>query len=113
MATNRSRFEQLLDHFEPRLHNAFLEAIKGIRDRAVLERLVEQLERGDVMGAVEALNIDPEAFGAFDLAIASSSAASPRCDGNNRTTTAVQALRLSKGDSDGSGDAGFLYQRER
>jgi hypothetical protein len=68
--SNRSRFEQLIDHFEPRLHNAFLEAVNGIRDRAVIARLVERLERGDVMGAVEAVNIDPEAFGALDLAIA-------------------------------------------
>ncbi len=70
MPTNRSRFELLLDEWEPRIRNAFLNAIADIKSEVVLKRLVERLERGDVQGAIEALQIDAEAFGRLELEIA-------------------------------------------
>lgn len=70
MATNRSAFEALLDKFEPTIRNAFLAAIMDIRSQVTLKRLVERLERGDVAGALDVLQIDREAFGAFELALA-------------------------------------------
>lgn len=70
MASNRSKFEQLLDAWEPRIRDAFLGAISEIKSQVVLKRLVERLERGDVAGAIEALQIDPEAFGRLEIEIA-------------------------------------------
>lgn len=70
MASNRSRFEQLLDKFEPLLQQAFLDAVTDIRSRVVLKNLVEALERGDVAAAIDILGIEREAFGKFELAFA-------------------------------------------
>lgn len=68
--SNRSDLEQLLDKYEPALQQAFLDAIADIRSRVVLKRLVERLERGDVFGAIEVLQLEPEAFGRVELVIA-------------------------------------------
>ncbi len=70
MASNRSRFEQILDKYEPLLQQAFLDAIADIRSRIVLKRLVERLERGDVAGAMDVLGIEREAFGKFEMTFA-------------------------------------------
>lgn len=70
MASNRSKFEQLLDAWEPRIRDAFLGAISEIKSQVVLKRLVERLERGDVAGAIEVLQIDAEAFGRLEIEIA-------------------------------------------
>lgn len=69
MASNRSAFEQLLDKYEPLIRDAFLAAIKEIKDQIVLKRLVERLERGDIAGAIDVLQIEAEAFGRLELAI--------------------------------------------
>lgn len=58
MASNRSRFEQLLDKYEPVLKTALLDAIADIRSHVVLRRLVERLERGGVAGAINVLGIE-------------------------------------------------------
>lgn len=68
--SNRSDLDQLLDKYEPMLQQAFLDAIADIRSRVVLKRLVERLERGDVFGAIEVLQLEPEAFGRLELVIA-------------------------------------------
>jgi len=70
MPTNRSTFEQLLDAWEPRVRDAFLGAISEIKSQVVLKRFVERLERGDVAGAIEVLQIDAEAFGRLEIEIA-------------------------------------------
>ena len=70
MTTNRSRFEQLLDKYEPVLKAAFLDAIDDIRSKVTLKLLVERLERGDVAGAIDVLQIERETFGPLELAIA-------------------------------------------
>lgn len=70
MATNRSRFEQLLDEYEPRLAAAFRAAIDQIKSAVTIKVLVERLERGDVAGAIEALRIEPEVFGQLEMEIA-------------------------------------------
>jgi hypothetical protein len=63
------RFEELLDSLEPKLAEAFRRSIEAIKSNAILARVVERLERGDVNGAVAALQIEPEAFAALDRAI--------------------------------------------
>lgn len=69
MASNRSHFEQLLDKYEPLIRDAFLSAIDEIKNQVVLKRLVERLERGDIAGAIDVLQIEAEAFGRLELAI--------------------------------------------
>lgn len=69
MASNRSSFERLLDKYEPLVRDAFLAAIDEIKDHIVLKRLVERLERGDIAGAIDVLQIEAEAFGRLELAI--------------------------------------------
>lgn len=69
MASNRSRFEQLLDKYEEPIRAAFIAAYNEIRSRIVLKRLVEQLERGDVAGAIELLGIETTSFGALEMAL--------------------------------------------
>lgn len=70
MVTNRSKFEQLLETWEPRIRDAFLNAVAEIKDGVMLKRLVERLERGDVAGAIEVFQIDAEAFGRLEIEIA-------------------------------------------
>ncbi|WP_287139141.1 hypothetical protein [Mesorhizobium sp.] len=57
----RDRFEQLVSTYEPMLRTAFIEAIDDIRSNIVLRRVVERLERGDVNGAIAAMNLDEAA----------------------------------------------------
>lgn len=59
----------LVAEFEPKLKQAFLEAIADLRNSVVLETIVERLERNDIPGAIAALNIEPEAFSRVELAI--------------------------------------------
>ena len=68
--SNRTKFEQLLDKYEPVLKAAFLDAIADIRSQITLKLLVERLERGDVLGALDVLQIERAAFGPLELALA-------------------------------------------
>lgn len=65
----RERFEQLVSTYEPMLRAAFVEAIDDIRSNIVLRRIVERLERGNVNGAIAAMNFDEAAFRPLDEAI--------------------------------------------
>ncbi|WP_287199449.1 head morphogenesis protein [Mesorhizobium sp.] len=65
----RERFEQLVSTYEPMLRAAFIEAIDDIRSNIVLRRIVERLERGDINGAISAMNLDEAAFRPLDEAI--------------------------------------------
>lgn len=67
--TPRQRFEILVGQYEPMLRAAFLEAIDDIRSNIVLRRIVERLERGDINGAVKAMNLDDAVFRPLDEAI--------------------------------------------
>ncbi|MGX1096519.1 head morphogenesis protein [Amorphus sp. MBR-141] len=65
----RRRLEDLLASLEPTMRDYFLASIIDIRSGVTLRVLVERLERGDVNGAIEALNIEPEAFDRLSIAI--------------------------------------------
>lgn len=69
MVSNRSAFEQLLDKYEPVIKAAFLDAFDPIKSQVVLKALVERLERGDVLGAIEVLQIEADVFGPLEIAI--------------------------------------------
>jgi len=69
--TNKpSKFALLLDRYHPVLRAAFLDAIADIRSQVILRLLVERLERSDVQGALDVLNIERAAFGGLEIAIA-------------------------------------------
>lgn len=67
--TPRQRLELLAKEMEPIIRAAFLEAIADIVSRVDLARVIERLERNDIPGALNALNIDPAAFRDFEEAI--------------------------------------------
>lgn len=60
----------LLDQHDALIRDAFLLSIAGIRSEITLKLLVERLEKGDVAGALEALNLERAAFARLDNAIA-------------------------------------------
>ena len=61
--------EGLLATHDERLKEAFLSAITEIKNTIVLRVVVERLERGDVNGAIEAMQLDADAFARLELAI--------------------------------------------
>lgn len=65
----RERFENLLAEFEPIIRAAFLEAVADLRSGVALRIVIERLERRDVEGALDALNLDRAAYGPLDEAI--------------------------------------------
>lgn len=65
----RRRLEQLAGEFEPTLQRAFLAAVADLVSNVQLGRVVERLERGDIEGALSALNVEPAAFRQFEEAI--------------------------------------------
>ncbi len=62
--------EALAAEWEPKLQNAFLDAINDIRSRAEIGRIIERLEKSDFDGAIQAVHLDPAAFRSLDTAIA-------------------------------------------
>ena len=62
-------FEELLATHEPRVREAFIEAVRDLVDGVTLRVVVERLERHDIEGAIAALNLEPEAFSRLERAI--------------------------------------------
>lgn len=67
--TSRERFETLLAEFEPIIRRAFMDAIDDLRSGVSLRIVIERLERRDIEGAIEALNLDRAAYSPLDEAI--------------------------------------------
>ncbi|PWJ80641.1 phage Mu protein F like protein [Pseudaminobacter salicylatoxidans] len=67
--SSREKFEQLIANFEPLIRKAFEDAVEDIRSNIQLRRIVERLERNDIIGAIEALHIDRAAFNPVENAI--------------------------------------------
>lgn len=70
MPTPREIIDTLLAQYEPRLRDAFLAAIEEIKSNILLRIIIERLERGDVFGAVDAMQIDVGDFAMLDKAFA-------------------------------------------
>jgi len=62
-------FDELLDTYPPRIAAAFREAIENVKSNVVLKTVIERLERGDINGAVDAIQMEPEVFTALELAL--------------------------------------------
>jgi hypothetical protein len=90
--TARQRLEALSAKFEPALQAAFLAAIEDLRNGAQIGRIAERLERGDIDGALRALNIEPAAFRLFEEGVREA-----YISGGIATTTGLPALRDPSG----------------
>lgn len=64
MAANR--LDQLIASWEPRLQQAFFDAINTVKNGAQIDLIARMIERGDVDGAVRAVGLDPAQFRVFD-----------------------------------------------
>jgi len=67
--TPRERFELLVSQWEPVMRIAFMDAISDIKSNVILKRVVERMERGDIAGAIDAMDLDAAAFRTLDKAI--------------------------------------------
>src|SRR5690349_1221703 len=85
-------WEQLLASWEPKLQQAFLEAIYNLRDTAHIDQIVARLEAGDVDGALRAVGIDPASFRPFDKALEAAYES-----GGSTTARAIPALVDAQG----------------
>lgn len=68
--STRDLIDELLATHDRRIMEAFLDSIRDVRDSITLRVIVERLERGDVAGAIEAMQLDADAFARLELAIA-------------------------------------------
>lgn len=66
----RRKINALLDEHAPLIQAAFMASIVDIKSQITLKLLVERLERGDIAGALDALNLERSAFGRVENAIA-------------------------------------------
>lgn len=67
--SEREILEQLAADWEPAIRAAWREALANISSSIILARLIEHLEKGDVAGAIDALNLEPEMFSRVEVAI--------------------------------------------
>jgi len=68
--TQHERLQLLLAEYEPVVRQAFLDAVADIRSTVTLRVFIERLERRDIQGAIEALNLDREAYAKLENAVA-------------------------------------------
>ena len=61
--------EQLLAQLEPEIARAFRAAIADITDNAILQQVIDAIERNDVEGAFRALGFNPATFNPFAAAL--------------------------------------------
>lgn len=66
----RQIIDGMLDTHAPLIRLAFLESIADVRSQVTLKAVVEALERGDIGGALDALNLERSAFSRVENAIA-------------------------------------------
>lgn len=67
--SQREALEQIAADWEPQIRAAWIASLEQISSSIVLARLLERLERGDVSGAVEMLNIRDEMFARVEGAL--------------------------------------------
>ena len=91
MPRRRRRFDRiraLLDSHDAAIRDAFLAAVQDVRDGADLAAIAERLERGDIDGALRAVNLDQASFRRVETAVAAAFTA-----GGEATTGALPRLR--------------------
>lgn len=70
--TQQQVFDELLTHYEGAIADAFRAAVADLRSAADLQRVITALEAGNLSAAVEALHLDPAAYGPLQDAIRAS-----------------------------------------
>lgn len=88
----RERYEALIAEFEPILREIFLAAVADLRSGIALRVVIERLERQDIEGAMDALNLDRSAYSPLDEAIARAYSG-----GGRATVDAMPTLRDPNG----------------
>lgn len=63
---SRDYIAEAVESFEPRFREAFLKAVDDLRAGADLQAVIAALERGDIPGAIRAMNLDAAAFTGLD-----------------------------------------------
>lgn len=63
-------YQELLDRHGQAIARAFIDAIDDLRTAAEVQRVVDAIAAGNVQGALEALHLDPAAYGPLEDAIA-------------------------------------------
>lgn len=86
--SQREMLAALLAEYEPAIQRAFLDAVADLRSGVAITALVERLERKDVQGAIDALNLDQAAYSRLDEAIRATFAG-----GGRATVDAMPTLR--------------------
>lgn len=86
------RLHELLDQYEPRVQQAFLESAARIRSDVLLREFVDFIARGDIEAAIRSLSIDPEAFQPLDRVLTEAYGA-----GGNFTADNLPAIRDRSG----------------
>lgn len=66
----KERIALFVEQWEPAIRRAFLAAIEDITSRITLRLIVEAMERGDLVRALDAMHIEREAFGGLETALA-------------------------------------------
>jgi hypothetical protein len=61
--TQHQLFDELLTRYEKEIADAFRAAIADLRAGADLQRVIAALSRGDILAAMDALNLEPAALG--------------------------------------------------
>ncbi|WP_062233200.1 phage minor head protein [Aureimonas sp. N4] len=70
MPTTREKIEALLATYDERVRDAFLECLDDVRSAIVLKIVIERLEKGDIQGAIDAMQIEADAYAPLERAIA-------------------------------------------
>lgn len=75
--------EALFNSQDEKLLRAFLESVYALRDTIPLNTVIARLERGDINGAMLAMNLDADAYSRFELALAEAYNAGGAGEANN------------------------------
>ncbi|HYE46225.1 MAG TPA: phage minor head protein [Caulobacter sp.] len=67
--TQQQLFAELMDRYGPEIAEAFLEAIRDLRSNVNLQAFQGALERGDIEGAITALNLETAAYEPLETVI--------------------------------------------
>jgi hypothetical protein len=67
-ATNLHYIEQLAATWEPKMRDAFIQAVQDLQNQVDIAALTRMLEQGNISGALAAIGIDPAHFNALVVA---------------------------------------------
>lgn len=90
--TSREIIADLLDIHDPRVKDAFIDAVRDISDNVPIGRLTDAINRGDIESALDLINIDDTVFDGVVEALRAS-----YIDGGRETASSLSGLRTPNG----------------